>query len=130
MNEMIGNPAWVSWFGYSILLQRLQHVWQSDSEHCTKTSLMGNTCGSTGIKISQQVNNESGLYSNNKVLAKSRHAVQLIKQTFPITHITFCTDQLAWNQIFTVFPFPKCNLKKKCNSRIIIFLKRRKNPVI
>lgn len=64
---------------------------------------MGNTCGSTVIKISQQVNKESGLYSNNKLLAKSRHAVLPVKQTFPITHIASCTDHLAWNYFFYFF---------------------------
>lgn len=51
-------------------------------------------------KISQRVNNESGLHSNNKLLAKSRHAVLPVKQTFPITHMASCMDQLAWNHIF------------------------------
>lgn len=65
-------------------------------------------------KISQQVNNESGLLSNNKLLAKSRHAVLPVKQTFPITH----PAQTSLHGIIFVFAFVIFISLMKCSTNI------------
>lgn len=70
------------------------HIWQSDSERCSKTSLRE-------IHAAAQWQNlASRLKRSWSVNAKSRHAVLLLKQMSCITFTASCPEQLAWNRGF------------------------------
>lgn len=67
------------------------HIWQSDSERCSKTSLRE-------IHAAAQWHNlASRLKRSWSVNAKSRHAVLLLKRMSSITFTASCPEQLAWN---------------------------------